>query len=227
MKLIAIETATEACSAALWCDGEVREENDLAPNMHSARLLPMLQRLLAQAGVSLSQCDAVAFGRGPGSFTGLRIGVGTAQGLALGAELPLVGVSSLQALAQRHPHPCVLAAFDARMGEIYWCSYAPGPHGLMLPRQPVTVDRPSDIVVAPAPEYLAVGSGCDRYTELLGRRLGGSRFRHVPGCHPHAADVARIAALDYTQGRTLSPEQANPEYIRNRVTAKAATEAGL
>lgn len=123
-RILAIDTATEACSVALWNNGEKHALFEICPREHTQRILPMVQQVLAESGVTLNQLDALAFGRGPGSFTGVRIGIGIAQGLAMGAELPMIGVSTLATMAQGAFRVTgatqVLAAIDARMGEVYW-----------------------------------------------------------------------------------------------------------
>lgn len=123
-RILAIDTATEACSVALYNQGETLAHFELCAREHTQRILPLVQQILAEAGLSLKQLDALAFGRGPGSFTGVRIGIGIAQGLSLGAELPLLPVSTLQTMAQGAYRQTgadrVLAAIDARMGEVYW-----------------------------------------------------------------------------------------------------------
>ena len=127
MRILAIDTATEACSAALWNDGAQSAHFEICPREHTQRILPLVQEVLTESGTTLSELDALAFGRGPGSFTGVRIGIGIAQGLALGAELPMIGVSTLATMAQgawrKTGATRVLAAIDARMGEVYWAEY--------------------------------------------------------------------------------------------------------
>ncbi|STF66969.1 protease YeaZ [Escherichia coli] len=127
MRILAIDTATEACSVALWNDGTVSAHFELCPREHTQRILPMVQDILTTSGTSLTDINALAYGRGPGSFTGVRIGIGIAQGLALGAELPMIGVSTLMTMAQgawrKNGATRVLAAIDARMGEVYWAEY--------------------------------------------------------------------------------------------------------
>jgi tRNA threonylcarbamoyl adenosine modification protein YeaZ len=128
MRILAIDTATEACSAALWNDGTLCAHFEICPREHTQRILPLVQDVLTESNTSLTELDALAFGRGPGSFTGVRIGIGIAQGLALGAELPMIGVSTLATMAQgawrKTGATRVLAAIDARMGEVYWAEYS-------------------------------------------------------------------------------------------------------
>ena len=123
-KILALDTATENCSVALLVNDRVYVRREVAPRDHTKKILPMVDEVLKEAGLSLNELDALAFGRGPGSFTGVRIGIGIAQGLAFGAELPMIGISTLQAMAQgsyrnmRATH--VACAIDARMSEVYW-----------------------------------------------------------------------------------------------------------
>jgi tRNA threonylcarbamoyladenosine biosynthesis protein TsaB len=126
-KILAVDTSTENCSVALMMGDEIISRCEYAPREHTTKILPMVDTVLAEGGVKLTQLDALAFGRGPGSFTGVRIGIGIAQGLAFGADLPMVGISTLMTMAQgtyrTHQSEQVLTAIDARMGEIYWGQY--------------------------------------------------------------------------------------------------------
>ena len=132
-KLLAIDTSTEACSAALGIGGDVRERYEFAPRQHAELILPMVDALLAEGQIKLKDLDGLAFGRGPGAFTGVRIATGVIQGLAFGAGLPVVPVSSLAALAQGAApgHSSIMSAFDARMGEVYWGAFAVDKQGLV------------------------------------------------------------------------------------------------
>ncbi len=212
MKLLAFDTVTERCSVALLADGRCASRAETAANRHASLLLPMVESLLAEAGISLSALDAVAFDRGPGSFTGLRIGAGVAQGLAFGASLPVIGVSSLETLAAACDHDRVLAALDARMGQVYWAVV--GPHG-----EPVEVrlDRPQDVRV-PAGDLHGVGSGWDAYGEVLSRSVDGGVIAYTQGCYPDARQVARLAATRLEQA-AIDPALAVPLYVRDRVTS--------
>jgi len=158
MKILALETATEACSAALNIDGEIRERFEIAPRGHSELILPMLESLLAEADIPLGQVDALAFGRGPGAFTGVRIGVGVAQGVAFGAELPVLPVSTLAALAQATDAGQVLAALDARMDEVYWGRYRRDERGLMRLQGEECVAAPEATPLAQGEDWLGAGS---------------------------------------------------------------------
>ncbi|RME33206.1 MAG: tRNA (adenosine(37)-N6)-threonylcarbamoyltransferase complex dimerization subunit type 1 TsaB [Gammaproteobacteria bacterium] len=221
MKLLALETATEACSVALWLDGELLVRHEVAPRRHAALLLPMAQELLAEGEIPLAALDAVAFGRGPGGFTGLRIAAGAAQGIAIAGALPVVPVSTLAALAQgchrRTGAATVLAALDARMGEVYWGLFRLQ-EGLMAAVGPESVSPPEEVTF-PGPEAEAgCGSGWARYREELAGALQSLPALLEPEALPHAADLARLAVAAFAAGTALPPERAQPCYLRDRVT---------
>ncbi|MES9846944.1 MAG: tRNA (adenosine(37)-N6)-threonylcarbamoyltransferase complex dimerization subunit type 1 TsaB, partial [Candidatus Thiodiazotropha sp.] len=171
MKLIAIETAAEACSAALYLSGEVSIRYKIMPRGHSELILDMVDDLLRDAGLSPTALDAVAFGRGPGSFTGVRIATGVIQGIAFAADLPVVGVSTLAALAQRayreKGERNLLAAFDARMGELYWAGYRVAEKELVVPAIPEQVGSAQQVEMPDGGEWYGVGSGWGAYGEQL------------------------------------------------------------
>lgn len=218
MRLLAVETSTQACSAALWHDGRVVEVFEVAANRHSSLILGMVQQVLTESGTTLDRCDAIAFGRGPGSFTGLRIGVGVVQGLALGADIPVVPVSSLHAQAARAGGGNVLAAFDARMGQLYWRLFSGGGGGLSHTNENMLTV--ADLVRLPEDgEWVAAGTGCDLYRDAIEAANPGVEIRFIQQSYPHATDVARIGVADYLTGQMLPAAQAVPEYVRNRVTA--------
>ncbi len=176
MNLVAIETSAEACSAALWSDGDVFERFAIAPRAHSELILPMLGEVLADGGVARADLDGVVFGRGPGSFTGVRIATGVAQGLAYGLDLPVVPVSTLEILAQGVLRELgadrVLAAFDARMGEIYWATCVADANGLMRIEGEELVCAPDAVPQAPDGQWVGAGSGWEAYTDVLSQRQG-------------------------------------------------------
>ncbi len=222
-RLLAIDTATEACSAALWLDGEVREQYAVAPREHARRLLPMVETLLAEAGLALGDLDALAFGRGPGSFTGVRIAAGMAQGLAFSAGLPVVPVSTLAALAQGAASDTrrrLLTAIDARMGEVYWACYVAGTDGLVTPEGDERVCAPGEVPMPEGDGWYGVGSGWAAYAEPLVTRLGGVLAGSDGARYPRAGDVARLAAAAFERGEALPAERAIPVYLRDRVADK-------
>ena len=228
MKLLAIETATEACSVALWIDGEVRERFGIVPRQHAELALPWAEQLLAESGFAKSQLDAIAVGRGPGAFTGVRLAVALAQGIALALDRPVVPVSTLAALA--FPSPLVgeggaqapgeganiLAAIDARMGEIYVAAFRRDGDSI--------IPTSDEIVIAPAqydlPEgegWIGVGTGFAAADGVLQSRFG-SRFASMDATAlPHAADVARLGVSAFANGGGLAPERLEPAYLRNNV----------
>ncbi len=219
MKLLALDTSTEACSVAILIDDVVHERFEIVTQRHSERVLPLVDTVLAESGLSLSQLDALAFGRGPGSFTALRIGAGVVQGLAFGADLPVVPVSSLAALAQGQDADKILAAFDARMGQIYWAPYV-REQGVLRARGDEQVQMPEAVALT-GTDWIGAGSGWDQYAERLLAHLPGQVLRWQPQCYPHAGDVARLALLAYARGEAVSAEDALPVYVRDEVAVKA------
>ena len=216
--LIAIETSTESCSAALLRDGTLIERSELAPRRHAELILPMIESLLSEAGVSRRQLDAIAVGRGPGAFTGVRLGVSVAQGLALGLDIPVVPVSSLAALAQDAPAvvgETILALIDARMGEIYAGSFRRRADGLVEAISDESVGLASELIVPRAD--CIVGSGWIAYADALAARLPAAP-RLVDGArYPQARAIARLAAPQFAAGNSVAPEQALPVYLRDKV----------
>ena len=218
MKLLALDTATEACSAAVWVDGNVLERYELAPRRHAVLILPMIEALLAEAGLSAGQLDAIAVGRGPGAFTGVRIAVGIAQGIAFAADLPVAPVSTLAALAlgagRMTDQARIAAALDARMGEVYWGVYAVAGENVEPLREERV--RAPEAVLAPPGQWFGAGSGWAAYAEALRRRLTVSGWRG--DCYPRAGDIARLAAAPARRAAWVAAEQALPVYLRDRVT---------
>ncbi|GAB3363602.1 tRNA (adenosine(37)-N6)-threonylcarbamoyltransferase complex dimerization subunit type 1 TsaB [Lysobacter rhizosphaerae] len=226
MKLLAIETATEACSVALWLDGEVHERFEIAPRRHAELTLPWAEQLLAQAGVKKSQLDAIAIGRGPGAFTGVRLAIALGQGIALALDRPIVPVSTLAALALQAPGPHVLAAIDARMGEVYAASFE------LRDGDAIALDAervlPPDAVILPeATGWHGVGTGFAAQDGALAARARAHFAAIDATALPHAADVARLAALAYARGETVAPEFAEPAYLRDNVALTIAEQQAL
>lgn len=221
MNILAIETATEMCSVALWQDGVIFEAAQRAATGHSELLLGMVDEVLEQGGVPVSDCAAIAYGNGPGSFTALRIGIGVAQGIALGSGLPLIAVSSLQALAQRHVGTradAVLAAVDARMGEVYWACFAADDAGGVQPFTEPEVGPAAELDIPVHNHWLLVGSGADVYRDVLLDRIHPARGSHIEQSFPRAAEVALIGSQRY--GQRQPSRDAHPEYVRNRVAER-------
>ena len=226
MKLLAIETSTVACSVALSLDGEVRETHRMAPRLHADLLLPMVDGLLAEAGVALRALDAVAFGRGPGAFTGLRIAAGAAQGIAWGADLPVVPVSTLAALAQGAVREgmgrCVLAVMDARIHEVYWGAYIAGDDGIVTLQGEERVCAPADVPLPEGEDWFGAGDGWSAYGAALDARLGARVRARDAERWPRARDVAMLGAHIYLRHGGLPAVQALPVYLRDRVAEKKA-----
>lgn len=215
MKLLAFETATEACSVALWIDGEVSERFEIAPRRHAELALPWAQMLLGDAGIARSQLDAIAVGRGPGAFTGVRLAIALAQGIALALDRPVVPVSTLAVLAMQAPGDRVLAAIDARMGEIYLGAFQRRLHQLIAVDAEV-VAKPDEVAI-PDGHWCGVGTGFDAAAGVLRVRLE-QRLQAVDATAlPHAADVARLAAVAFERGDAIAPERVEPAYLRNNV----------
>lgn len=222
MNILAIETATESCSVALSLDGAVLERSSLAPRQHAEKLLPWIRDLLAEAGVSLQDLDALAFSRGPGSFTSLRIGIGVAQGLAWGARIPVVPVSSLQSAAQAaaaaHGVTSALVALDARMDEVYCGRYQADEQGLMQPTGEERVCAPTELLIDEPAAWAGVGNGFERYSELAA--LAGRLQAVYAEVWPQAAAMIPLAEHWMASHALLSAEQAQPVYLRDKVADK-------
>lgn len=223
-RLLAIETASTACSAALYIDGEVEERHALAPRQHAALILPMVESLLVEAGLNIHQLDAVAFGRGPGSFTGVRIAASVVQGIALGADLPVVAVSSLATLALGAMRETglerVMAALDARMQEVYWGVYQRDGRGLPVVLGKEYVCSPTTVVFPDAVAGAGAGSGWDTYAEDLMQQAGERILRVLPDLEPRALDVANLGADQLQRGITVRAEEAIPVYLRDQVVQR-------
>lgn len=215
MRLLAFETATRRLSVALWQDGKLLERAADVPNGGSERLLPWVHELLAEAGIALAQIDGLAFGAGPGGFTGLRLACGVAQGLAYGLDLPVVPVSTLEALALASGEGNVWVCLDARMHEVYSAAYRVEEASVVELMAPVC--QPP--AVAPAPTFSGgwgAGDGFASYGELLLPRkadLHGVRA----DVFPTAAAVARLAAPAFLRGAAVPAAQAQPIYVRDKV----------
>jgi tRNA threonylcarbamoyladenosine biosynthesis protein TsaB len=224
MKLLAIETATEACSAAIFVGGVIHQRLRVAPQEHSRLILPMIDSLLAEARIRVAELDGLAFSRGPGSFTGVRIGAGVVQGIALATHLPVVPVSTLAALAMRVAgRPGMrgaLAALDARMGEVYWGAYELRSSGQLALLGAERVCAPEKVPVPERGRWVGVGNGWAAYREVLGARLGDAIAAVEPLRCPAAREVALLGVEGLRAGRVVPAEQALPIYLRDRVARK-------
>jgi tRNA threonylcarbamoyladenosine biosynthesis protein TsaB len=224
MKILAIDTATEGCSVALLQDAQVIERFEVTPRGHADRVLDMVREVLAEGQLTLGQLDAIAFDRGPGSFTGVRIGCSVAQGFGFAMDLPLLGISSLQALAaaalREHAEiDYVCAMIDARMHEIYAGCYARGGN---LPR--LLGDEgvlPAHKLILPNAEqsWLATGTGWSAYRSAFTKDLSAQVVFGEGTALPHAAEVAQLAVSAFNAGEAITAELAHPTYLRDRVTS--------
>ena len=264
MNLLAFETATEACSVALWIDGAVRERFEVAPRRHAELALPWAEALLAEAGLAKAQLDAIAVGRGPGAFTGVRLAVALAQGIALALDRPVVAISTLQVLAagaergaekgsaekgsesfskglrsgsgasrmENDSDPFsapfspsrILAAIDARMGEVYAGAFVLEDGGPVA-ASPETVASPGTLELpGDDGDWQGVGTGFAAVDGLLATRLQPRLARVDASALPHAADLARLAVAAYDRGEALPPERVEPAYLRNQVALTLAEQ---
>lgn len=221
---MAIDASTEACSVALTFNGNNYHQFELCPQSHSTVLLPMIDRLFTQAGCTLSELDGIIFGRGPGSFTGVRIGIGVVQGLAFSAELKVVGVSTLRTMAQqayeKYKQTDVIAAIDARMSEVYTGYYSVNDQGIMEEQIPEAVLPPTKVAEhfehLDTPVY-AVGTGWDAYQELS---LLKTNVDSPDILYPDAQAMLTIGIEDFKKGLAVSAEFAQPVYVRDTVSWK-------
>lgn len=225
MRILAIDTATEACSVALWNDGTSFAHFEECPREHTQRILPLVKMILTEGNTSLTDLDALAYGRGPGSFTGVRIGIGIAQGLALGAELPMIGVSTLATMAQGAWRSTgatrVLAAIDARMGEVYWAEYTRDEQGVWHGEESEAVLTPEaagERMKQLSGEWATVGTGWPAWPDMAKE----SSLTLVDGkvLLPAAEDMLPIACQMLEAGQTVPVEKAEPVYLRNTVAWK-------
>ena len=230
MKILAIDTATEACSAALYIDGLITEQYQLAPREHTKLLLKMVENLLEQADLQLKDLDALAFGRGPGSFTGVRISTGVIQGLAFASDLPVLPVSTLAALAQmtydKHGFKAVLSGIDARMGEMYWGYYQLAENNLMVltgeekVSSALSIKFPNDL----SHKCCGAGSAWESYSQQLNEALGDQITDIYADYLPHASSIAKLAVEGFNKGLAINAAEALPVYLRNDVAKKKADQ---
>lgn len=224
-RILALDTATEACSAALQNLQQIDARFEIAPRDHTQRILPLVQELLQAQQLELTALDVLAFGRGPGSFTGVRIGIGIAQGLALGANLPMIGVSSLATMAQGAWRLTgatrVLAAIDARMGELYWAEYQRDENGEWQGAETEAVIKPDvaqQRIAALGGEWTVVGTGWEAYPHLL--TSPGAQLIASDVLLPAAEDMLPLALSAWQRDEAVAVENAEPVYLRNEVAWK-------
>lgn len=242
IKILALDTSTENCSVALLVGDKLYSRSEIAPRDHTKKVLPMVDEVLKEAGISLKQLDALAFGRGPGSFTGVRIGIGIAQGLAFGANLPMIAISTLAAMAQGsyRIYGCehVACAIDARMEELYWGRFIRQPNGCWVEYDVECVIEPNLLCQQILDEtikdnsqqvdsisidskhtiWYQAGTGWEAYAQILQAmpldRIQGEVL------YPDAQDIATLAAFEWAKGNTVSVEHSQPVYLRDKVAWK-------
>ncbi|MGH8146331.1 MAG: tRNA (adenosine(37)-N6)-threonylcarbamoyltransferase complex dimerization subunit type 1 TsaB [Rhodanobacteraceae bacterium] len=226
MNLLAIETATEACSVALLQGDALIDRSELAPRRHAELVLPMAEELLAEAGVARKQLDAIAVGRGPGAFTGVRLAISVAQGLALALDIPVVPVSSLAALAMQAPKngAAILAAIDARREEIYAGMFRFNADGLVDAQDRECVLAASALELPEVEAWNVLGTGWNAYGDAIRERLPAPPRWTDGNRYPQACDVARLAAPLFAAGKGVPPEQALPVYLRDKVALTLAEQ---
>ena len=221
MKILSIETATEHGSVALLHDGELLVRRIQGAASHSEAVLRDLRELLIEAGLAVTQLDAIAFGAGPGAFTGLRLACGVAQGLALGAGLGIAAIGSLQALALQTDARRVFVATDARMGEVYHAAFELDAEGVPMPVGQVGCSQPLELEL-PAGDWFAAGSAFKVWPQELEARLLGRLTGCRPDMVPRAEEVARLGAVAVARGALTPPELAAPLYVRDKVAFTTA-----
>jgi tRNA threonylcarbamoyladenosine biosynthesis protein TsaB len=217
MRLLAIDTATERCSVALMLDGRFIERVDETPRIAGDVVLPMVESVLKEGGLRLRDLDGIAYGRGPGAFTGVRIAVGVVQGLAFGAGLKTVGISNLAAVAQQvaQPGDRIVVCMDARMEQVYWSNFVREPgSALVTALAPERVDAPAAVA---AGDYTTLaGTGFNAYPPLLMRMSVGNVAVHASAL-PRAREIALLAAPEFLAGHAKPPAEAEPVYVRDQV----------
>ncbi|MBI2223488.1 MAG: tRNA (adenosine(37)-N6)-threonylcarbamoyltransferase complex dimerization subunit type 1 TsaB [Betaproteobacteria bacterium] len=219
MKILALETSTELCSAALWLDGRIEAREAVAGQRHSELLLPMIDALLIQQHLTARELDGIAFGAGPGSFTGVRIACGVAQGMAFGIGVPVAGISTLLALAAASRAERAVCCLDARMGEIYHAAYEQRGGDWHAVHEP-SLCKPDAAPQLPAGAWTGCGSGFAAYRAALEGRYAGRLERVSDGLAPHAREIAALAAAGFGRGGAVSAEHAMPLYVRNKIALR-------
>lgn len=223
MNLIALDTCTENCSAALMIEGKVFAISGITQRGHSERILGMLDTLFEQSGSDLSAMDALVFGRGPGSFTGVRVGVAVAQGIAFAQDLPVVPVSTLAAVAQaaysKHGVTNICVALDARMGEVYQADFVIE-NGLAIARSDERVIAPENVKPLDERDWFGAGTGWAEYQQILTDNFAAQLIGMDNEIYPSAEAMLPLAQALFSKGEQMPAHQALPVYLRNNVAKK-------
>jgi len=223
MQILALDTSTEFLSLALWLDGRVFSRDVHAGQSHSQQILPLLRALLDEAKVRLTDLDGIAFGAGPGSFTGLRIACGVAQGLAFGTQLPVVEVSTLKALAQQSGEQKVITCLDARMNEVYYAAYEKNGDSWHEVHAPALF-KPEEVPALQGDDWVGIGTGWTAYPEAL-QQAYSQQLKQAPltqNVHPTAVAIAELALPLFAAGKAKAAHEVAPIYIRNKVALKTS-----
>lgn len=216
VKILALETSTDFCSVALLLGEDVHSVGENAGQKHSELLLPMVDKVLCDMGLKVADLDAIAFGAGPGSFTGLRIACGVAQGLAYPVDAPCIAVGSLEALAQASGGSRVVVCTDARMGQVYHAAFErDAAHWREV--LPASLCAPDDLPELPAGAWLGCGSGFDRYPQIIAEAYRNKVTQVIPDMQPHAREIALLGSQYLAAGRSVPSAEAAPIYVRNKV----------
>lgn len=219
MKILALETSTEYCSVAIWQDGVITEHSELVGQKHSELLITMLDDLLHESGFRIQDMDGIAYGSGPGSFTGVRIACGATQGLALGADLQVSGICTLQALAEASGQLRVISALDARMGEIYCAAYEKPGNDWITVCEPCLC-KPEDAPIVSGNDWFGAGSGFAAFNDALQARYAGQLTGVNAAAVPQAAAIAALGAAQFLGGSAMDAALAQPFYLRDKVALK-------
>jgi tRNA threonylcarbamoyladenosine biosynthesis protein TsaB len=224
MKLLALDTSTEFLSIALQADDKLFSYYQNVGQTASQLILPQIQTLLSEASLKLTDLDGIAFGAGPGAFTGVRIACGVAQGLGFGANIPVVGVNTLLALAEASGEDKVIACLDARMGEIYHAAYIKQ-NGSWVEIATTTVCKPEAVPMLVGGDWMGVGSGWAAYVEVLSKMYAENLTKTMTEVSPHAEAILKLAQPIFAAGKVRPATEAAPIYIRNRVALTSLERA--
>lgn len=231
MRILTLDTCTEVCSVALMHGSNKILRDTTAANQHSTVLLKMIDEVLVEAHCTLTELDAIGFSRGPGSFTGVRIGAAVVQGLAFAANLPVIPLSSLAAVAQRAVS-CVgashvIAVLDARMDEVYWAAFKVDEQGIVIPVSAEQVSPAHQVSVAGDAEWWIAGTGLARYGAEIAAAVEQSTRLHVENMYPQAEDLLPLATRALANGQAVKAEQALPVYLRDNVARKSSDKSTI
>lgn len=219
--ILALDSATHACSVALQVGDAVFSRFEIAPRRHTDLLLSMIDAVLHESNIKLSVLNAIAVGAGPGSFMGVRLAVGLAQGLAFGANIPVIALSSLQILAQtayeKTGEKRILIGWDARMEEVYWGMYALNQQNLMEPIISDQLSAPENIILPKKERYYAAGNAWEVYASRCPAELIQCLDINCPVIYPDAKSALSLAKIAYKEGKMIPAQQLEPMYLRNKV----------